>query len=300
MLLVEYERKAGAAYLGRILTKPLNDIFPKLKDCEMDSQKLKKKMPEATDEFIQLTLKESLRNLEEVCKILLENIFAADNTLPNDIRQMCGFIARTIEENNHNPPQIEIEHTAKEKGMGNENSRPALPTKNITEKNSIDELSKQLPAKKYNIVETPITNDSLTSVGFGGSLDLTKIKETKPITRNERTIVKKNPTLHKKAESLQYKTSAALGESILLSHEFLKREYQLDENPSNSSKNKGPSFSVQKNDIKDKKEGELGSEDSFQSNADSQFNLKNCLGTLTMSDKVVGSFIFLRFIVPGI
>jgi hypothetical protein len=97
MLLVAYERNEGQSYLSALLTQPLTLIFPLLANCEMDLQKLKSQYPESSQEELDSILESNRKTLETACAKLFDGIFDANRKVPVAITEMCSFLNETID-----------------------------------------------------------------------------------------------------------------------------------------------------------------------------------------------------------
>jgi GTPase-activator protein for Ras-like GTPase len=94
MLLTSFARINGSAYIAQSLTQPLNAIFAKLSDCEVDIHKIQKETPEESQEQLEI----NRANLQIVCDTLFTHIFDNQNRMPRSMMRMCHFLEKMVAE----------------------------------------------------------------------------------------------------------------------------------------------------------------------------------------------------------
>lgn len=93
MLLVAYAKREGSSYLSQALTQPLNASFSLLSQCEVDIQKIKP----TEDENVDVLINQGRLNLEQVCGRVFGHVFVTRRRLPKEVLELCRFLSDTIE-----------------------------------------------------------------------------------------------------------------------------------------------------------------------------------------------------------
>lgn len=299
MLLVEYVRKVGSAYLSQILTEPITKVLSNLCNCEMDIQKIKKNNPLMEEMQLSELVDSNRKTLENTCKIIFDHIFSNSVKIPLQIREMCAFLWNTME------AQTNVNKTERARlSSGNNNgyflhsacSPLSLNIMDVNQEWSRINMEQYTENNISDISPEPIENTSVKAKYFAENED----------NHNELGIIQKPIE-----SNIEY-TTLTLGQC--LSPKSITDNQNNDNNVIDDKKNHMSVFkdsiiphylhietsaleSSLSMHIIDQNLPQLPNKENNEILVNS--NLTNWTGNLSNADKVVGSFLFLRFIVPG-
>lgn len=267
MLLVAYERREGSKYLSQMLTHPLGKIFPLLSNCEMDPQKLKNQNPNATPEEIESKLESNRASLQKACATLFDSIFDPQRKMPLSIRDMCSFLHNLITEGDEK--------------VTNDSSADSAPAE-LELKPAQDEAFRRQSALSKSKLQEIKSSASGEGLGSQGGLNRRKSimnvfkfgslgKDVGFASLGRENSLKEVPQLQPTDESLRLSTCTITKENC---------DKPREKFPPASRRVTAPS---------------VPSPDVSKINNQAPVNL----GVLTLAARVVGSMLFLRFIVPG-
>ena len=244
MLLVAYAKEHGSQYIVQTLTQPLNNVYPLLDKCEVDSQKL-------SGANMEEQIMSGKNHLEQVCEKLFGIVFLSRNKIPDQILEMCRFLA-----------------TATDELLGDFGDAPPLSPP---------------------ISPPPDSNSSIPRPRIFG-----KLKDREGSF---------SPSSGQLSGSFQADTKAAnlylvMAESVPLPSVMMEKHENLQRAIRSSVAIVEPEKSKLSNVIQPSSESIISSVSVVKSVNTIQDKSKT-LGNLSTSEKIIGSFLFLRFIVPG-
>jgi hypothetical protein len=312
MLLVAYERNEGQSYLSALLTQPLSSIFPMLSSCEMDPQKLKNQFPDASPQELEEKIESNRKSLESACEKLFDGIFDTNRRVPQPITEICGFLHQTIEnamQNSSNfvnalsnsptsgaftseipPPSDTIEKSSpiKESSQKPKGLMRMLSKKKIEFKLQDKKAEQESPGKNVMIRNMMAQNQEIS----GSAVELNaggRETVTDSIAENIRL---GQSYLEGGFEAPSAMSSPRISSTTpLTSPPDVETEKAPPPKPTQVAPQ--PSEFSLKLDIQHK---EIATKEDMLRRP----TMGVSLGNLSVAEKVVGSFLFLRFIVPGI
>ncbi|KAI9101162.1 hypothetical protein DFS34DRAFT_613351 [Phlyctochytrium arcticum] len=95
MLLNAFARYEGLRYLGQSLTEPLKDILPYIASCEIDPAKFPLDLDPVS---AQERMAENESRLKSACSRLLTTIVERREQMPGSLRRMCCFLRLTVDD----------------------------------------------------------------------------------------------------------------------------------------------------------------------------------------------------------
>ncbi|KAJ3364007.1 Nuclear transport factor 2 [Kappamyces sp. JEL0680] len=275
-----YARSEGSSYLSQTLTQPLNSSYALLSQCEVDPQKLGKPGADGTvpsPAEIEKTIVQNRKNLQQVCEKVFKHIFDSRKKIPSTILDMCTFLSGVIEDVSSIDAPLDTVMSDSPMSFGN------------VEKSS-SSVNSARPS---------------TASGKFGFLGLKKKQESKESLSA--------PTIQTNVSLIE---NVAVGNQYLNNHSFsaseaeaIKRGSQVTPAPVAQPPAEKKNTSPLKNMISyepSMESSEASPEAQIQSKqADDgprrghELKPSSVMGNLSVAEKIVGSFLFLRFIVPG-
>lgn len=306
MLLTAFARANGNLYLKKSISEPLADIYYLLNDCEVDTSKINKETPEE----VQIQLDSNRMNLQLVCNNVFTKIFDRQSEMPIEMIRMCHFLEKMVAE------LIDLRRK----------SVPYLPVTSIPRPSLglgaafFDSIRKRAGSVKSNRQSIILALQNSGAKGLSSS----------PLNDSSNKKSSKSKTFNDSGDfqgELKRDTSRKLCRKPFYSSNESSRSMKLGSLVSSKGKSKEEINVLQKEDsqgnavitqdnqaLKREFEPKISMESfsRFSSSIDSissangqktleETNLgaKQGSGVLSQTQKVVGSFLFLRFFVPG-
>ncbi|KAI8895410.1 hypothetical protein BC833DRAFT_162530 [Globomyces pollinis-pini] len=288
MLLIAYARQEGSSFLNQSITQPLKSILPLLADCEIDPQKIHLQPPNNTTQDINTKLLSNRHNLQLACQQLFITIFDFSKKPPPKLLSMCHFLSKSVDEVLKMEikviplPAFQIDRST---SVSSHMGKDELGRKGSRLGNKKRTISQNLQLPMNLLGATPAVSTALaTSNTSVAQPSVAEGRLSKSITVSTNLGIS-NPPLSNSA-------AVMTTENSINSQAFDQSVGVLNRNGTNQSKANTPTAST-----------DLSPENKTMSPtlevAEPTNSVAN-LGNLSISDKVVGSFMFLRFIIPAI